>query len=87
MVIRDIVEGHFNEVADKNSSLSEVRMRICEKCPLYKMSTFGPICNNSLYMDSEGNVSTNPLPGYKKGCGCRLKAKTRLDRATCAHGK
>jgi hypothetical protein len=27
------------------------------------------------------------LPGYKKGCGCRLKAKTRLDRATCAHGK
>lgn len=87
MIVRDVVEGHLNEVVNKNTSLSEVRMQICKECPLYKSTTLGPICNNKLYMDSEGNTSENPLNGYKKGCGCRLNAKTRLERAVCTHGR
>lgn len=87
MSIRDIVEGHINEAANKNETLSEYRMGVCKECPLYKESTMGPLCNNRLYMNMEGEVSTKPLPGYTKGCGCRLNAKTRLERAKCAHGK
>lgn len=87
MAIKDIIEGHINEAANINKNISAVRMEVCKKCPLFKLSTLGPICNNKLYMDSEGHTSTNPLPGYKKGCGCRLNAKTRLDRAVCAHGR
>jgi hypothetical protein len=87
MSVLDIIEGHVNELVDMNKTVKDVRMEICKKCPLYKMSNLGPICNNRLYMNSEGEISTNPRPGYKRGCGCRLNAKTRLDRAVCAHGR
>lgn len=87
MNVRDIIEGHANEIVDINKDIMQVRMSICEKCPLYKMTNFGPICNNRLYMNADGDVSRAPLVGYKKGCGCRLNAKTRLERAVCTHGK
>ena len=87
MGVTDIIKGHVNEVLNSNEELFEKRMIICKKCPLYKESNIGPICNNRLYMDKENNVSYSPLPGYKRGCGCRLNAKTRLDRAVCGHGK
>lgn len=87
MIIKDIVEGHINEVSDKNSDISLIRMNTCKQCPLFKETVLGPICNNKLYMNSDGDVSTVEKPGYKKGCGCRLNAKTRLDRAICSHGR
>lgn len=86
-MIKDIIKGHVNEITNTNSELMNKRMEICKKCPLYKMTSVGPLCNSALYMDPEGRVSAAPLSGYKRGCGCRLNAKTRLDRARCGHGR
>ena len=87
MNVRDVIEGHANELTNSNNSLMEKRMEICKQCPLYKVTNLGPVCNNRLYMNPDGKTSTYPLEGYRKGCGCRLNAKTRVTRATCTHGR
>ena len=48
----------------------------------------GGICNPHLYIhpDTE-DVSVYEKPGYIKGCGCRLQAKTRLIDAKCIINK
>lgn len=83
--ISDIIKGHVNEALDNNIDLFTQRMEICKKCPLYKETMMGPICNPKLYMNDTGDTLTFPASGYKKGCGCRLNAKTRLQYATCTH--
>jgi hypothetical protein len=83
--ISDIIKGHVNEALDNNIDLFTQRMEICKKCPLYKETMMGPICNPNLYMNDAGDTVTFPASGYKKGCGCRLNAKTRLQYATCTH--
>lgn len=68
--------------------LTEERMEICRKCPLYKESAFRIICNSKLYLSEDGvTVSHSPKPGYKKGCGCKLKIKTANPNAHCIVGK
>lgn len=86
MGLTDIVEGHVNELINKNEDLSEMRMKICKACPLYKDDLFaGPMCNNKLYLNTTNltDVSREPRIGYQKGCGCRLNAKTRLEHRHC----
>ena len=83
--IKDIINGHINEALDSNTDLFTKRMEICKQCPLYKDTVMGPICNPKLYMNIEGEVLTFQSSGYKKGCGCRLNAKTRLQYAKCTH--
>lgn len=85
--ITDIIKGHVNEVFDENRTLFENRMEICKQCPLYKGTAMGPICNPKVYMNEDGETSDYQRPGFKKGCGCRLNAKTRLQYATCTHGR
>lgn len=85
--ITDIIKGHVNEAFDSHADLSEERLNICKTCPLYKDTIVGPICNPSLYMNELGELSDSAKYGYKKGCGCRLMAKTRLLHATCTHGR
>ena len=85
--LKDILKGHVEELREGNQSIFETRMEVCKKCPLYKETMMGPICNPSKYMNDQGDVSTSPMTGYKKGCGCRLNAKTRLTYATCTHGR
>lgn len=87
MGIVDILEGHRNEFLNKNDDLFEKRMEICKNCPLYKASSIGPLCNPRLYINESGDVSDRPKIGYQKGCGCRLKAKTRLESAHCVINK
>ena len=42
------------------------------------------ICNSSLYINPLTNeVSTYKQDGYFRGCGCRLEAKTKLERSHC----
>lgn len=87
MEIKNIIEGHWNEIVGKNEILSDERLRICKQCPLYS-SKFGGSCNNRLWLNPEtGDISTEALDGYKRGCGCRLEAKTRLEHAACPLGK
>lgn len=69
------------------TELQEARLAICEKCPLYKLGSFGPVCNPDKYINGEGEVSYLPKSGYKKGCGCLLVPKSRNIDNHCAVGK
>ena len=86
---RSILEGHLNELVGNNDDISETRLEICEECPLYKYhDTWGPMCDSNKYINKETeDVSESYKPGYIKGCGCRLKAKTRNLYEKCIIGK
>ena len=87
MIIGDIIQGHLNEVLGLNQDISEKRLKICYACPLYS-NKFGGLCNNQLYVNIiTGDISDYEKPGYKNGCGCRLKAKTSLPNAKCPINK
>lgn len=87
MNILDIANGHVKEVLNLNQDLSNNRLKICYSCPLYT-NNLGGMCNNKLWLNvNTGDVSMENKPGYKRGCGCRLLAKTRLPNAVCPVGK
>lgn len=80
---KNIVKGHVRELLGLDQDISQQRMKICLKCPLYK-NNLGGQCNSALYLNPEtGDVSNVKKDGYFKGCGCRLNAKTRLAGAHC----
>ena len=87
MNILDIANGHVKEILNLNQDLSSNRLKICYSCPLYS-SKLGGTCNNKLWLNvNTGDVSMENKSGYKRGCGCRLLAKTRLPNAICPVGK
>lgn len=76
--VKDIAEGHLNELLGKNKDVASERMEICKKCPLF-LNELGGRCNPRLYLDpTTEQISVSKKPGYFKGCGCRLKAKTTV---------
>lgn len=88
--IRNIIEGHINELLDVNSQIAQPRLKICRLCGLYHKNDFmgWAECNPNLYLNPENNdTSKDPKDGYVKGCGCRLLAKTRVAREHCPAGK
>lgn len=87
MGIADIALGHVKEVLNIGKDLSENRLKICYSCPLYS-KRLGGICNSRLWINTNtGDVSITSKPGYIRGCGCRLQAKTRLSNAHCPANK
>lgn len=80
--IGEIMKGHFNELTGKEQDLSDRRMAICKKCPLYSIGKFGPRCNPDLWVNpkDQQDFSAFKIEGFIKGCGCRLEAKTRLSK-------
>ncbi len=88
MSMKQIITGHLKELLNQGQDLSQARMSICKACPLYKVGQLGPICNPDLYLNTSTNI-TNVIggDGFKKGCGCRLNAKTRLEDAHCPLSK
>jgi hypothetical protein len=69
--------------------MSRGRLKVCKKCPLYKESAAGPICNPALWIseeDKETSSSTERV-GYRRGCGCNLLRKTKLSISKCIVGK
>ena len=83
MEVKDIIQGHINEVFNINEDISKNRLKICYRCPLYS-NKLGGICNSRLWLNrNTGDVSVIMKPGYIKGCGCRLRSKTRLPNAKC----
>lgn len=83
MEIGKIIHGHVNELLDLNKDIAEVRMEICHKCPLFK-DIVGGVCNPKLWLNPKTNeISSYSQPGFYKGCGCRIKAKTRLKEGGC----
>lgn len=88
MDLKAILDGHTNEFLGLNKDASINRLKICNKCPLFKKTLLGPICNNKIWIDTEtGDISTTKKDNYKHGCGCRLEAKTTLLNATCPINK
>ena len=85
MAVNDIAAGFYNKLLDKKKSLKNERMKICKECKLYKLDNiFGPICNKKLFLNPETNeVSKEVKPGFYKGCGCFLDAKTRVQNSKC----
>lgn len=88
MSIREIVEGHINEAFGSEQDLAESRLAICRACPLMKKKLYGFVCDSTTYLNVETNeTSLIRKPGFEKGCGCRLEAKTRLKDSKCPLGK
>jgi hypothetical protein len=88
MDIGAIIGGHTNELLGLNKELSERRMAICKKCPLFKKTIVGYVCNSKLWLDLKtGETSLIKKDGYRNGCGCRLDAKTTVVDASCPIGK
>ena len=82
--IGDIIKGHTNELLGLNKDISSIRLDICKKCPLYKATLAGAICNNKLWYNPEtGEISNTKKDNYIRGCGCRLAAKTTIPYMTC----
>lgn len=89
MGVSAIIDGHVKEALKQNNSLSERRLAICKTCPIYtETPVLGPICNSRIcYNQKTGEIRQVRGDGFKCGCGCRLRAKTRLDYAKCPIGK
>lgn len=89
MGVSAIIDGHVKEALKQNNSLSERRLAICKTCPIYtETPVLGPVCNSHIcYNQKTGEIRQTRGDGFKCGCGCRLRAKTRLDYAKCPIGK
>lgn len=89
MGLNAILQGHINEALGLNTDMYQTRIKICKNCPLYKIDIqWGEMCNSKLWYNLEtGDISSTKKDGYVNGCGCRLKAKTRLPNAFCPVGK
>lgn len=89
MDIRQIIDGHIKEIRNENVDLKTERMKICKECPLYLNTLLGPICNPKRWLNLEDKTTwtTHEQIGYKKGCNCRLDAKTRVPGSKCPVGK
>lgn len=85
----DILQGHINEVLNREEDLSQSRLDICKQCPILKESAaFGSICDSTKYISPDGqDWDIKYHEGWTRGCGCRLKAKTRLKNAHCIINK
>ncbi len=82
-VLKNMIDGYTNLALGKNEEISESRMKICRRCPLFK-DTVGGICNSRLWLNPiTGEVKTVAASGFYKGCGCVLKSKTRAPYAKC----
>lgn len=89
MSVDQIVKGFVNRATNKEEDLYETRIKICKDCKLYKPDgMFGEQCNAKLYLNPiTDEISRTPKPGFKNGCGCILKAKTRVKDAHCPVNK
>ena len=55
--IAQIIEGHAKEALGLDTDISEARLRICHRCPLFS-NALGGMCNSRLWLNVEtGDVS------------------------------
>lgn len=85
--IGNIIEGHLNELLGRGIALKEARIQVCEMCPIHKDSGLGLICDSSKWINSINEVRTEATPGFTRGCGCRMSAKTTIEGQHCVVGK
>lgn len=68
---------------------AEERLEICKKCPIVKEDpTYGPICDSTKWLNKNtGDWSRSPHIGWVRGCGCKLRWKTKNLISHCVAGK
>ena len=69
----------------ENELLSQERLAICEKCPLYKNDKlYGAVCDSNKFISQDGTKwSWFRKEGYVRGCGCHLKQKSKKPNSHC----
>lgn len=83
MNVGSIFKGHIKEILNLSENISSNRLKVCYSCPLY-LNKYGGICNAKLWLNPiTGETSTIEKINYKRGCGCRLQAKTRIAEERC----
>ena len=86
--VGQIIQGHYNEITNKEEDLYQHRIEICKKCELISKNSFGYICDSKKCIDPDTkDVYYFPKKGLICGCGCRLEAKTRVPSAKCVLNK
>lgn len=85
--IGDIIEGHLNELLGRGMELKDARLKICEMCPIHKDSQIGLICDSSKWINKINEVRFQETPGFTRGCGCRMSAKTTMEHQHCIVNK
>ena len=87
--LKNIANGFYNFILNKEEELYKERIEICRKCKLFKNDKIlGDVCNEKLYLNPDTDkISKIELPGYGKGCGCVLEAKCRVRNARCSVNK
>lgn len=85
MSISSIAEGFYKNLLKLDDEISFERLKICRECKLYnKDGMFGAECNSKIYLNPTTNeLSNTPKKGFYHGCGCVLKAKTRVRDEKC----
>lgn len=95
-MIKNIIEGHINELLGNKESIAGPRRKVCKLCPLYKINQFWgwAECNSHAWLNPEINDFKPEKKGvdytkdgYKKGCGCRIEAKITVAAEKCPLGK
>ena len=87
--VGQIVQGHINEMTNKENELYNQRIVICKQCPLYTVkSVIGGVCDHRKYYNPETDeLSDLPQVGFISGCGCRLEAALRVKNKKCVLNK
>lgn len=84
--IGQIAEGWTNDFLGKEQELSDMRMKICRKCPLYNKET--DRCDSKkCYNKETGELSTSPGNGFICGCGCYMAKASRVKNKKCVLGR
>ena len=80
--IGQIAEGWTNDFLGKEQELSDMRMKICRKCPLYNKET--DRCDSKKCWDIKQNKLAD-APGKDVICGCQciISKKSRVPNAKC----
>ena len=72
-----ITKGLLDAILKRGEALKEERISICKSCPLYCNTPLGEWCTPFIYVNDEGETSSEYKEGYINGCGCYLNGKTR----------
>ena len=90
--VGQIIEGHMNELLNLERKLYSERKPICDQCKLKKnieiLGNWTEICSPDFYLNPlTEEISSYPIDGFKKGCGCRIASSTRTKNKVCPLGK
>jgi len=78
----------LNEYKNQDNDLMEMRLQICNDCPIaIQTAEYGPICDSRQYINENDEVSHKWAPGFKKGCGCYVKFKAANKDKHCVIDK